>query len=222
VLATHLKLGFVRPLTGGNVDVDVLHPRKRFYAGGSMSVRGYGENQLGPRVLTVDPNLLRKGTKDTTFTRCPIAVPITECNPNAAGLTDDNFEPRPLGGTSLVEASVEYRFPLMRKLDGAVFVDGAIVGQGRIQTLSDLQDITQGTGAITPGFGVRYLSPVGPIRVDIGINPKLSEQLGVVTEVQVNGENDIVPLTKTRTYSGGSRNTILSRLTLHFSIGQAF
>ena len=37
----------------------VLHPRKRFYAGGSQSVRGFGENQLGPRVLTIDPNVLR-------------------------------------------------------------------------------------------------------------------------------------------------------------------
>ena len=34
---------------------DVLHPRKRFYAGGANSVRGYGENQLGPRILTIDP-----------------------------------------------------------------------------------------------------------------------------------------------------------------------
>ena len=36
----------------------VLHPRKRFYAGGAQSVRGYGENQLGPRVLTIRPGKL--------------------------------------------------------------------------------------------------------------------------------------------------------------------
>jgi outer membrane protein assembly factor BamA len=128
---------------------------------------------------------------------------------------------RPLGGTSLVEASVEYRFPLMRKLDGAVFIDGAVVGDAPLQRVSDIQSITKGTGAITPGFGVRYLSPVGPIRIDIGINPKLSESLGVVTEDIVNGERKIVALHTTRTY-GGENKTILSRLTLHFSIGQAF
>jgi membrane protein len=36
----------------------VVHPRKQFFSGGSQSVRGYGENQLGPRVLTIDPNVL--------------------------------------------------------------------------------------------------------------------------------------------------------------------
>ncbi|MDQ3951323.1 MAG: BamA/TamA family outer membrane protein, partial [Gemmatimonadota bacterium] len=58
VLAAHLKLGFVRPLSSGAHDLSVVHPRKRFYAGGSQSVRGFGENMLGPRVLTVDPDSL--------------------------------------------------------------------------------------------------------------------------------------------------------------------
>ncbi|HEX2723589.1 MAG TPA: POTRA domain-containing protein, partial [Gemmatimonadaceae bacterium] len=50
-LAGHLRLGWVRALesTGSAVGVEsdgeLLHPRKRFYAGGSRSVRGYGENQ---------------------------------------------------------------------------------------------------------------------------------------------------------------------------------
>jgi outer membrane protein insertion porin family/translocation and assembly module TamA len=224
VLATHLRLGLVRPMAKGNVGVGVLHPSKRFYAGGSMSVRGYGENQLGPRVLTVDPDSLRgreiKGV-DTTYTRCPLTVVITACDPNVGGLKDRVFNPQPLGGTSLVEASVEYRFPLMRKLDGAVFIDGALVGDAPLQRVTDLQQITRGTGAITPGFGIRYVSPVGPIRIDIGINPKLSEALNVVTENIVNGERTIVALRTPRTY-GADVNTILSRLVLHFSVGQAF
>src|SRR5207253_623272 len=53
VLGTHLKFGFVRPLAGGADSQPILHPRKRFYAGGSTSVRGFGENQLGPRILTL-------------------------------------------------------------------------------------------------------------------------------------------------------------------------
>ena len=43
---------------GGPNGDDVLHPRKRFYAGGSQSVRGYGENQLGPRILTLPRGFL--------------------------------------------------------------------------------------------------------------------------------------------------------------------
>src|SRR5690606_2078547 len=62
-LATRVRLGWVDP-TGGTrgalglgpqVEERLVHPRKRFYAGGSQSVRGFGERQLGPRVLTINP-----------------------------------------------------------------------------------------------------------------------------------------------------------------------
>src|SRR5206468_3244211 len=102
VLASHLRLGFVRPLVGARGDT-VLHPRKRFYAGGAMSVRGFGENQLGPRVLTIDPDSLRfqvdRNGERTVF--CDAAIPITQCNPNVSG-DDRRFQPRPVGGTSLL------------------------------------------------------------------------------------------------------------------------
>ena len=50
--------GSVRAISSGP-DGGVLHPRKRFYAGGANSVRGYAENQLGPRILTIDDSTLR-------------------------------------------------------------------------------------------------------------------------------------------------------------------
>src|SRR5205807_5484904 len=87
VLASHLRLGVVRAMTSSTGDT-VLHPRTRFYAGGAMSVRGYGENQLGPRVLTISEDSLRglqvgkspSGKIDTLgFTRCPLSTPITSC-----------------------------------------------------------------------------------------------------------------------------------------------
>lgn len=220
VLAAHLQVGIVRPLHAG----DPIHPRKRFYAGGPQSVRGYAENQLGPRVLTIDSASLRGITVgaagDTTY-RCPPTTPIRECDPNAAGLSDGSFQPQPLGGTSLVGGSVEYRFPLFFKFDGAVFVDGAVVGETTLQTLQDIKSLTKGTGAITPGFGVRYRSAVGPIRVDVGVNPKISEALPVVTAVTINGQRTIVGLRAPRTYSPAGK-TLLNRLTLHLAVGQAF
>jgi hypothetical protein len=78
--------------------------------------------------------------------------------------------------------------------------------------------------AVTPGFGVRYLSPVGPIRVDFGINPGLSETLPVVTEDVVNGQTRLVTLDQKRVYHPvrGGFNGVLDRLTLHLSIGEAF
>jgi outer membrane protein insertion porin family len=213
VLASHLRLGVVRAMASSTGDT-VLHPRTRFYAGGAMSVRGYGENQLGPRVLTIDADSLRRV--------CPVGTPITACDPNKA--SNGAFIPRPTGGTSVIEGSVELRVPLMHRLDGAVFLDGALVGNGALQGFKDLASITnfaQGTGAITPGAGIRYISPVGPIRVDIGYNPRLTEKLPVVTNDLVNGVPKLVALQQQRIWTDG-KNTFLGHLVLHLSIGQAY
>lgn len=222
-LAGHLRLGWVDGLAGTAAavgvtgsEVEILHPRERFYAGGSRSVRGYGENQLGPRVLTVPASVLRG---DTINPRCDESVPIVNCDPNVAGLEDRDFEPRPLGGNIVVEASAEIRFPLFREsFVGAAFLDGAYVSQRTNPELS------RSKAAVTPGFGVRYRSPVGPIRVDIGINPGASETLPVITEETIAGETRLVTLDQSRLFAplkGGFRG-LLNRTTIHLSIGEAF
>ena len=218
-LAAHVRLGWVKALgstasaLGVESDGDVLHPRKRFYAGGSRSVRGFGENQLGPRVLTIPASRLRRHDPG-----CTPDIDITLCDPNAEGVNRTDFEPRPLGGNFVAESSVEYRFPVWRQIVGAVFVDGGYVSQKTNPGLPGSKS------AVTPGFGVRYRSPVGPIRIDIGINPGRSEDLPVVTEAVVNGETRLVTLEQRRRFSsvpGGVRG-VLDRLTLHLSIGEAF
>jgi outer membrane protein assembly factor BamA len=199
---------------GDTSSVGIIHPRKRFYAGGSQSVRGYGENQLGPRVLTVDPDTLIK------YGCTEASIANATCNP--AAVPSQDFAPQPTGGTSLIEGNIEFRFPIWKQLGGAVFVDGAFVGEGA------LSQVTKGTGALTPGFGVRYESPVGPIRVDLGIRPGLIENLRVITDVpQGNGTARLVELDTLKTYnplegSGSGFRRLLSRLALHLSIGQAF
>ncbi len=218
-LAGHLRLGYVKALSstasavGVETDAQLLHPRKRFYAGGSRSVRGFGENQLGPRVLTIPASKLREKDPD-----CGPGVDITSCDPNVAGLGRADFDPRPLGGNFVAEASVEFRFPLWLQLFGAVFVDGGYVSQ---KTTNGLPSSAK---AITPGFGVRYRSPVGPIRVDLGINPGRAEELPVVTETTVNGVTKLVTLTQRRAFSqaGSGFRGALDRLVLHLSIGEAF
>jgi outer membrane protein insertion porin family len=243
VLAARLRLGFVRPLSSAAHDASVIHPRKRFYAGGSQSVRGFGENMLGPRVLTIDPTVL----DDLANCDASTAESVQDCDPNAARvedekgnpiengkpLADKEFFPRPLGGTSVAEASVELRFPVWRKITGAIFLDGAIVGQAAFESFGDFVNIasfTKGTAALTPGFGMRYHTRVGPIRVDLGYNPTVWETQPVVTQVcsipVVSdtpcpvAERRIVPLDIPRRLTGG-RN-LLERLTLHLSIGQAY
>jgi outer membrane protein insertion porin family len=243
--AAHLRLGWVQPLastaaavgipegTEGIASADILHPRKRFYAGGAQSVRGFGENQLGPRVLTIAPDVLRGRTVsngDTTWV-CAPGTDIRSCSVNAEHLRDRDFAVRPLGGTSLIEASIEVRVPVWRDLVGAVFLDGAILGEG------NGRGFTSGTGAITPGFGIRYETPVGPIRVDLGIRPTLRRPLSVITQAtDSTGRSSLVTLatgrctaetTGCRTFPDPAERqsflrSLTNRLTLHLSIGQAF
>ena len=83
VLAGHIRGGWVKALhprvrPGTDGLNEALHPRKRFYAGGANSVRGYGENQLGPRILTVDPaKLIATGCTHAT-------IADGSCDPNTA------------------------------------------------------------------------------------------------------------------------------------------
>ena len=233
VLAWRARGGWVRALSSASEALigeastanTILHPRKRFYAGGSQSVRGYGENQLGPRVLTIDPGKLlnvRVNGEDTLPALCTRDDLVAGSCDEAATLPSSDFEPRPVGGSTLLEGSVEYRFGLWRALDMAVFVDAAVVGEGDVSTL------TRGTSAITPGFGFRYTTPVGPIRIDLGIKPRLAENLPIVTEViDDDGVRRIVPLQQKKAYdpledSKSGLRQVLDRLTLHLSIGQAF
>lgn len=241
VVAAHVRAGWVDPLssTAGAVggssllsdNLQILHPRKRFYAGGSQSVRGFGENQLGPRVLTVAKATLDSGaTVGKEKIVCAPAAPSTEC---LAALKDDDFQTRPLGGTTLLEGGVEMRVPLFGSIVGALFVDGGVLGNGSVTT------ITKGKAAITPGFGIRYKSPVGPIRIDLGIRPTLKAPLPVITETRdAAGVLHLVDLTGgrgcsaatdpgCRLYPGPSGkqsflNKLTNRLTLHLSIGEAY
>jgi outer membrane protein assembly factor BamA len=228
VLAAHTRVGLVRALAstrlatraGDDVSGDILHPRTRLYAGGARSVRGVGENQLGPRVLTLPPkkiNAICPGLVGEAVATCE----LSRTDSAGASLSDRDFTPRPLGGRALIEGSVELRFPIWRNLYGATFVDGAFLGQG------SLEEATQGAGALTPGIGVRYRSAVGPIRIDVGLNPTMAEDLPVITQIEgSDGQLRIIQLRDTWKYAptrGANGITgVLRRLTLHLSIGEAY
>jgi hypothetical protein len=184
-----------------------------------------GENELGPRVLTIPPSKLAfcgAGLAPTVaeLESCDLSTPQA-----AAALRDRDFTTRPLGGNTVLEGSVELRIPLGEKIGGAVFVDGAIVGQG------SLREATRGAGALTPGVGFRYRSPVGPIRIDLGFNPSIAADLPVITQADSGGVRRIVVLRNngkastwhydpTRTHGGVLG--MLDRFTIHLSIGEAY
>jgi outer membrane protein assembly factor BamA len=208
VLALHGRTGWVRPN-------GVLHPRARFYAGGMQSVRGFAENDLGPRVLQARrASLLAGGCTGAS-------IASGDCDPSAVPSSD--LFTRPTGGSTLVEGSVELRVPLSAQLGAVVFMDGAYVGTAGLAA-----PIARGAGAVTPGGGFRYRSPLGVLRLDLGLRPTGGQSLPVVVAVpDASGEERIVRLAREKVYSPldpspGFLRSIGRRLVVHFAMGQAF
>jgi outer membrane protein insertion porin family/translocation and assembly module TamA len=81
----------------------------------------------------------------------------------------------PVGGMSLIEGSVELRFPLFGDLGAVLFVDtGNVFLAPFTYRLDDLR--------YAVGPGIRYNTPVGPFRLDVGIivDRRSGEQFGRV------------------------------------------
>jgi outer membrane protein insertion porin family len=66
----------------------------------------------------------------------------------------------PIGGLGVFVSNLEYRFPIFGSLGGATFID---IGNTFADSTIHLNDLRYGYGV-----GLRYLSPVGPLRFDIG------------------------------------------------------
>jgi outer membrane protein assembly factor BamA len=98
---------------------------------------------------------------------------------------------QPIGGDSMLGFSEELRARLRGNLGGVIFIDAGNVW-------ADSFGYRLGGLRYAVGPGLRYQTPVGPIRFDIGY------QINPVSDLLVNGS----PQTR--------------RIRLHFSIGQAF
>lgn len=70
-------------------------------------------------------------------------------------------------GRSYVQASVEYRFPVFSVVSGALFFD---VGSDLGTTTRAADVLNKNGSGYGYGLGVRVQSPLGPIRIDYGIN----------------------------------------------------
>jgi outer membrane protein assembly complex protein YaeT len=70
----------------------------------------------------------------------------------------------PVGGEFYTVWNVEYTFPIFGELQGAIFTDAG-------NLLPTSEDIGLSDMRYAIGAGLRYKLPVGPIRLDYGVNP---------------------------------------------------
>lgn len=91
------------------------------------------------------------------------------CPPICSFKDDDgNCYTVPQGGKTMAHINVELRFPVWKSIKGVVFQDlGTLIGQS-------FSDFDSSRLLAATGFGVRYNTPIGPLRFDIGWKWRLS------------------------------------------------
>jgi outer membrane protein insertion porin family len=106
------------------------------------------------------------------------AIPIDERFFNGGSRSVRSFPERelgpkdangfPIGGETFTTLNAEYIFPLFGDLLGAVFTDAGSVGR----------EVADGVGEMryAIGLGLRYRLPVGPLRIDYGVNPSRKKE----------------------------------------------
>jgi translocation and assembly module TamB len=140
----------IDPETGQVIPTSGVPLSERFTSGGDTSHRAYPLDLLG--------NV------------CPSQQSIDEgCRPTLIDIIDSNghHTTAPLGGRSLFILNAEYRFPIAGPIGAQLFVDA---GNTYADTAVRFGNLKYGVGT-----GLRYLSPVGPVRFDLGY--KLHRQI---------------------------------------------
>jgi outer membrane protein insertion porin family len=201
VLARQLTLGVILPFQipsglGSNESVPLP---ERFFGGGSITQRGFPENQAGPRDIGSPAGPGGIPTQPTGF---------------------------PLGGNALLFSNIEARFPLLGDNIGGVFFHDAGNVYRSVTDISvrfnqkNLQDFNYMVHAV--GFGIRYKTPVGPIRADLAYSINPPRFVGFSGTLQnLLSCNPNLPPDQLPTVCKGVPQSI-SHFQFFFSIGQTF
>ena len=207
----------------------LLPPAERYYGGGQNTVRGYGQNLLGPGSYIVTAIDTVTGVDGTAY---GVAAPSVREQRIA-----------PSGGNASWLANVELRTTRGWPSDLLRWV--MFLDVGRVWNTNDVFRFTNADLRATPGVGVRLITPLGPFRMDVGYNPN-----GVVAgpafliipgdlAAGISGRAVCVsPGTDDPLFLGSSQvvsatscpatfvppppSGLLSRLAFHFSLGHAF
>jgi outer membrane protein assembly factor BamA len=148
VFAVSARGGKVFPLTQGSV----TPPVKRFFLGGSSSMRGFREDGL----IAEDQ-------------RTELARQVNECKSLASDLGCTaaartllaGREVASQGGELFVLGKAELRFPAFGAFDLGIFVEAGNLWLGPVGNFS-LRPVA--------GSGLRYVTPIGPLALDFGVN----------------------------------------------------
>src|SRR5581483_6084218 len=201
VLARQTQFGIIKPFAPpAGIDAQESVPLpERFYAGGADSLRAFPFNQAGPR---------------------DIGAPLVPGGPSS--------EPTgfPLGGNALFINNVELRFPFIcENIQGVIFHDMGNV----YRSLSDIsfrfhqnnvQDFNYTVHDV--GFGIRYRTPVGPVRVDLAYSINPPSYVGFSgTPAQILNCNPNIPQSQLPSYCQSTQQNI-GHFQFFFSIGQTF
>ena len=153
---------------------------ERFYGGGGSTMRGYPQNQAGPR---------------------------------------DGSTGFPLGGSALFFNSTEIRFPLYgANIRGVLFEDFGNVFStlGNMSFRTDQRGITDfNFMSHAVGFGIRYRTPLGPLRLDVAYSINPPEYNGFAGDY-----TQLVQCSASGTCTTSTQH--ISHFQFFFSIGQAF
>lgn len=152
VFAMSLRGGRIYPL---NPRSETIAPQ-RFFLGGALSLRGFGEDA----VLPAD----RRADLASEVASCRALAYPSGCTPSAQTVLGGGQIPSE-GGELFTLGKAELRFPLYGSLDlGTFFEAGNLwLSAGRYDPLA-LRYVA--------GAGIRYITPVGPLALDVGFNLK--------------------------------------------------
>ena len=203
-LAAHTRFAQIGSSTSA------LPPQLRLFSGGPETVRGLEQNLLGPKVLLANTN-------------------AADCATPICGVTDGVADPdrvlvRPLGGDRVVEVGVEGRLWLSDRFQVAAFADYGRLSAGRAQTLDGVPIGSPSESVITPGIGLRVITDIGPLRVDLAYDPTGTAELPVLVRTR-DGSLEYAGTAHFNPFAHGDPNFIRRfgrRLQLQLAVGQAF
>jgi outer membrane protein assembly factor BamA len=201
VLARQTRFGVIEPFStpAGLPGSESVPLPERFFGGGADSLRAFPFNQAGPR--DIGAALVPGG---------PASAPT-------------GF---PLGGNALLFNNVELRFPLAGpNIQGVLFYDIGNV----YRSVSDIsfrfhqRDLTDFNYTVhAAGIGLRYQTPVGPIRLDLAYSINPPSFLGFNgTPQQLLQCNPNLPPSALPGYCQSTKQSV-GHLQFFFSIGQTF